>query len=123
MSYFRKRNRRGLSGIQSQPPGGRVLVSALSGDAGAPRWYRQMQGCSLLGDDEPTASSLLEPTLADPFQRQMLAATTGIRAIEAERLRAERIRGALQIVATLSIPLAAAVWRLVLKRRTSSTPA
>lgn len=83
MSYFR----RALSGVQSQPPGGRVSKAALGdipewgttvgqtvpppsrvmaarGRVG-PRWYRQLQGTTL-GADEPTGNTLAVPTLPEP---------------------------------------------------------
>lgn len=82
MSYFR----RGLSGIQSQPPGGRVHHGALGASVNeytitapppppsrvmaargrvGPRWYRQLQGTSL-GADDPTGNTLATPTLSEP---------------------------------------------------------
>jgi hypothetical protein len=86
VSYFRK----ALSGLQSQPMGGRVATAAM-GDiaewgttAGTvrptppppsaimryrgrvgPRWYRQLQGTTL-GADEPDGNTLSVPTLPEP---------------------------------------------------------
>jgi hypothetical protein len=95
MSYFQgRRGQRGLSGVQSQPQGGRVSNKALGaavteynllgssmprptppppppsqimagrGRVG-PRWYRQLQGTTLGADDAP-GNTLSTPTLSEP---------------------------------------------------------
>ena len=97
MSYSRRyRGRRALSGVQSQPSGGRISrvaeslgdlveygltggqtppppppppsrVMAMRGRVG-PHWYRQMQGVAgtSLGADDPTGHTLAVPTLSEP---------------------------------------------------------
>lgn len=151
MAYFQKRyGRRALSGVQSQPQGGRVAKAALGavseylplgppppppppppsrvmasrGKVG-PRWYRQMQGLGSLGGGDlgtlsgaaPTGHSLSTPTLSEPddattnFRKAMLASNQALLEAERDRTHKEQVRGFLQIGATLSIPLAAAIWR------------
>ena len=141
MTYFR----RPLSGVQSQPPGGRVFSSAMGalgaipqpaitvvarrrrkrrrralGAVEGPAWYRQMQGSTLGDDGTATASSLTEPTLSDTqFRSQALTALQAMRAQDADRIRKEEVRGYLQLAATLSIPLAAFLWKRILGRKKS----
>lgn len=164
MSYFHKRygrGRRALSGVQSQPTGGRIARGALGATISeyllvplpeppppppptrvmasrgrvGPRWYRQLQGGSLggsdlgtLGADAPTGHTLAVPTISenDPatttFRTQLLASNQALLDAERERTHKEQVRGFLQIAATLSIPLAAAIWRaLGIGRRRNKT--
>jgi len=134
MSYTRRLMRRavrspralrGLSGVQSQPAGGRVFRSAISGlgaDHG-PAWYRQMQGCSLGDDASSSATSLTErPTVDDAvFRTEALSTLQAMRAQDADRIHKEEVRGYLQLAATLSIPLAAFLWRRILGRGKAAT--
>lgn len=126
-----------LSGVQSQPTGARVFNNALSGlqeyslpatgsvkrrqamgalppgQGGPPRWYTAMQG-QTLGDDD----ALSEPTLTDPIklQQETLSTLQLMRSQEARRIEDERMRGYFQLAATLSIPLAAFIWKRLLKK-------
>ena len=99
MSYFRK----ALGGIQSQPPGGRVYRGALAGVQSQPPGGRVSRNAlGSLGDDTPETRA---------FQEALLTETRRIQEHERDRLHKEELRGYLQIAATLSIPLAAAIWR------------
>ncbi len=110
--------RRSLAGVQSQPSGGRVASSALGdtrlvkGPPG-PHWYKALQGVPLGGD----GTDLTEAE----FRQMSLREQTIIReTIEKATKHADLFR-ALSIAATLSIPLAAWVWRGILGRRKAST--
>jgi hypothetical protein len=100
-----------------------------------PKWYRAMEGVStrfatppvpraLLGlgslGDEPVApTTLSQPTLQ--WQEDVLAQLrTGVATLQHGERTAE-LQKWLQIAATLSIPLAAAVWRMIFKRGADPT--
>lgn len=103
MSYFRKTL--ALSGIQSQPAGGRVARGALSGLQSQPAGGRVFRGSlGSLGDDTLETRN---------FQQELLQQTKAIQEHELARIRKEEIRGYLQIAATLSIPVMAAVWKML----------
>ena len=109
-----------MGGVQSQPMGRKVSRMALAGVQSQPsgrRVSRFSLGTSLGADDDVgQASDLTVPTIDDgtrQFQRDILASTRAIQAHERERIRKEEIRGWVQIAATLSIPLAAAIWRAI----------
>lgn len=139
MSYHPTRRPRALSGIQSRPSGMRISRSAL-GDiteygtlasqppvikkpaprvrympvGRAPAWYSEMQGATL-GDD--TTLTDTPPTGNDQavIQAQILAdLNRGISELKLQRW--------LQIIATLSIPLAAQLWKMILRKRGAATP-
>ena len=134
MSYQRRPR-----AVRQLPPGVRVqstIKRALEGDMmHGPSWYTAMSGVQSrpprakianvalgsLGDD-PSSTALEQPSLANPTvvdpvdeqTRQWQAAVlnqinSGANALERQRW--------FQIAATLSIPLAAAVWRAILGRR------
>ncbi len=115
----------------------RVPKAALAGDYG-PSWYRAMNGVSTqlpspriggslmlgalgsLGDDPPADTTLSTPTVTDPtfqWQGQVLAQ---LQAGVEEMKRSDRYK-LLQIIATLSIPLAAAAWRVIFRRGADPT--
>lgn len=135
MSYHLTRRPRSLSGIQSRPSGMRISRAAL-GDiteygtlasqppvikkpvsrvrympvGRAPAWYSEMQGVTL-GDD--TTLTDTPPTSGGDqaaIQAQILAdLNRGISELKLQRW--------LQIIATLSIPAAAQLWKLILRKR------
>lgn len=106
----------------------------LSGDmAHGPAWYRAMGGVSTrfparvatrrpalgsLGDDAPATNTLAQPTLSDPtfqWQGQVLAQLkAGV-----DTMKKAELQKWLQIIATVSIPLSAAIWRLIFRRGAS----
>jgi len=109
---------------------------ALSADTShGPSWYRAMGGVSTqlpgkrvttavylgsLGDSAGGDTTLSEPTVTDrnvQWQGEVLAQ---LRAGVATMQRAE-LQKWLQIGATLSIPLAAAVWRAIFRRGSSGS--
>ncbi len=105
MSYHhRSPTRRALSGVSSSPP----------------TLWRQGRKISLgsLGDDAPGDTTLSVPTVADPtgqWQAQVLAQLQdGV-----ATLRTANTQKWLQIIATVSIPLSAAIWKAILSRRAS----
>lgn len=98
---------RAMGGVQSQPP---------------PRYARTripaLAGLGSLGDDPQGSTTLSSPTVSDrtfQWQDQMLAeVSAGRKALEREELQKW-----LQIGATISIPLFAAIWRGIFKRGAS----
>jgi hypothetical protein len=68
-----------------------------------------------LGDDAAPGTTLSDPTIADPtsvWQDNVLAQL----AAGVKTLQMAEMQKWLQIAATLSIPLAAAVWKMIFKR-------
>jgi hypothetical protein len=115
MPYIKKA--RPLSGVQSQPPGGRISAYALSGfdkhlvrTEKGPAWYGQMQGATLGSDEELTEAE---------FRLRSVAASEAIRDRIDLALKHQELIKWLQLAATLSIPLAAAVWKAILGKRRS----
>lgn len=113
---------------------------ALAGDmTHGPSWYRAMEGVSTqfptplarrprrslgsLGDDPNGGTTLDKPTITDPTFQWQADVLAQLRAGVAT-MRTAELQKWLQIVATLSIPLAAAVWRMIAGslRRSGSDP-
>jgi hypothetical protein len=97
------------------PPGiraGRAL-------GGPPNWYSAMQGTSLGADDQ---GSLQTPTLVEPgptmaaWQDALIKQSQATDQTIQNYMATETKQRWIQIAATLSIPLAAAVWRLIFGR-------
>lgn len=101
---------------------------ALAGNVG-PQWYRALEGVTSqppgrtvsrrvlgsLGDDAPP-TTLSQPTLTDPataaWQQKVIAQLeAGVKTMQTAELQKW-----LQIVATISIPLSAAIWKAIFKR-------
>lgn len=79
-----------------------------------PAWYRAMQGTSL-GDDTISEPTLTDAQFTREFQQRMLVAQDRLVEIGARWVRREELQRWLQIAATLSIPLAAVVWRAIFR--------
>lgn len=106
---------RPMSGLSSRPFGPNVSYHAL-GAISPPAWYQAMYGCSL-GDDQ-SASDAGPQSLTDgqaQWQKAMLDTTKQI--ADAQWAFAEKDRWIryVQVAATLSIPLAAAIWKAVFR--------
>jgi hypothetical protein len=99
----KKRTQYALGSNQSMPATHRM----------APRIYGS------LGDDIPADTSIAVPsTLPDPtaeWRANMLAQSTAIAKAQEDFTRRESMARWVQIGATLSIPLAAAVWRAIFR--------
>jgi hypothetical protein len=109
---------------------------ALAGDmTHGPTWYRAMGGVSSqlpsrrvvksimlgsLGDDPSDPTALSTPTITDPTL-QWQANVLGQLQAGVATLRVAELQKWLQIAATLSIPLAAAIWRVIFRRGTDPT--
>jgi len=119
MSYHPRRRRRALAGDMTH----------------GPSWYRAMGGVSTqlpsrrvvtsvmlgsLGDDPADTTTLSTPTITDPTAVWQANVLGQLRAGVEEMKRSDRYK-LLQIVATLSIPLAAAVWRVIFRRGSDPT--
>jgi hypothetical protein len=93
---------RAMGGLASQPPGRRVA--------------RRMPALGSLGTDDPNAGTTLStPTITDPTVQWQADVLTQLRS-GVDTLRTAELQKWLQIAATLSIPLAAAVWRMIFKK-------
>lgn len=90
-----------LGSVQSRPPGRPVHRS-----------QRSLGRLGSLGDD---GSTLSNPTVVDPTIQWQDDVLTQLKAGVATHQKAE-LQKWLQIAATLSIPLAAAVWRMIFKK-------
>lgn len=81
---------------------------------GPPDWYRAMQGASL-GDDTQTAGATTLTDGVAQWQQSMLSTTQQIADAQTAMAQKDRWIRYLQIAATLSIPLAAAVWKMIFR--------
>lgn len=73
---------------------------------GVPDWYRQMQGTTL-GDDSIGAMTEAE------FRREMLSNQKALLEAHKHWADGDKLQKWIAIGATLSIPLAAAIWKLI----------
>ena len=111
MSYHQKslavaRRPRPMGSVVSQPMGMRVS--------------RRVQTLGSLGDEAASPTTLSTPTISDPtaqWQDDVLSRLdAGVKTLQVAEMQKW-----LQIVATLSIPLAAAVWKMIFKRGVSDS--
>lgn len=67
-----------------------------------------------LGDVTTDPAAVTTPTLVDPtWAKDLVARADKMAALQQQWMTEERFRRYLQIAATLSIPLAAAIWRAI----------
>lgn len=121
MSYTR---RRGLAGVSSQPPGRPVILRSgaslplggvSSQPPGLPVATRSLSGLGSLGADE---SSITAPTLIDPaetraYRQRMEKYQQDLIAAQRHWAEGDKFQKWVQIGATVSIPVFAAIWRLI----------
>ena len=115
MSYFMRNSRGALSG---DVPAGPKWYRAIGGISSQPSGRRLARGVlGSLGDDAPAPNTLSNPTIADPtanaeWQAKVIAQLeAGVKTMQTAELQKW-----LQIIATVSIPLAGAIWSLILKK-------
>lgn len=117
MSYF-MRNRSAMSGDTSHGPRWYTAMGSIASQPPSRRFARgtpYMLGS--LGDDAPAPNTLSNPTIADPtanaaWQADVLnQLKAGVKTMQTAELQKW-----LQIIATVSIPLAGAIWSLILKK-------
>lgn len=105
MSYHQRR--RALSGVSTELPQRLPVI--------------RMRSLGSLGDDPPAGTTLSQPTLLDPataqFQQQVLAYLKQ----GDDLMRTANLTKWLQVVATVCIPLTAAIWRGIFKKGVSVT--
>jgi hypothetical protein len=97
---------------------------ALSGSSTViPRYHRQRASLGSLGDDTSGAGSttLSQPTLVDPVTLQWQGNVLAQLQAGVATLKKAELQKWLQIAATLSIPLAAAVWKMIFKKGVSES--
>lgn len=117
MSYIR---RRGMAGVSSQPPGRRISNRALvplAGVSSQPPGFPVAINALVQFGQLGSLGADTTPTVIDPETRAYYAKSTQQQQqlIEAQRHWAEgdKLQKWIQIGATLSIPLAAAIWRAI----------
>jgi hypothetical protein len=86
---------------------------------GPPDWYRAMQGASL-GDDQASGAPVITDGVAQ-WQQAMLSTTQQIADAQTAMAEKDKWIRYLQIAATLSIPLAAAVWKMIFRGGSGGT--
>ncbi len=91
---------RAMEGLASQPPGRKIA--------------RRMPALGSLGDDPPPDTTLSNPTVTDPTFQWQDNVLSQLQAGVATLQKAE-LQKWLQIIATVSIPLSAAVWKMIFK--------
>jgi hypothetical protein len=111
MSYHQKQRaiavRRPMGSVVSQPMGRRVS-----------RFAPQLGS---LGDDPTPPTTLSAPTIADPATAQWQDNVLVQLAAGVKTLQTAELQKWLQILATVSIPLSAAIWKMIFKRGVSDT--
>ncbi len=115
MSYHRRQ--RSLSGDMTHGPSWYRAMGGVSTQLPSGRVYRALPALGSLGDDPGGPTTLSTPTVTDrtfQWQGEVLAELrAGVRTLQTSELQKW-----LQIGATLSIPLAAAVWRMIFRGAT-----
>lgn len=118
MAYQRPRRRPvrlALSADTSHGPAWYQAIGSLTSQPPGRRVSRRMPGLGSLGADEPSGSTLSNPTITDPtllWQNDVLSQLRdGVQTLQKAELQKW-----LQIVATVTIPVAAALWNLILKK-------
>src|SRR5262249_55674238 len=97
---------RAMGSIVSQPPGQRVRAM--------PRLSRP-NTLGSLGDDAPAPTTLSQPTVADPATLQWQANVLARLDAGVATLQKAELQKWLQIVATVAIPLSAALWKAIFR--------
>ncbi len=99
-----------LNGIQSRPTDRRV---ALAGVQSRPTDRRVvLGGLGSLGDTDPAA-----PMTEAEWRSQMLASQAEMTAWQKQWVQKDELQRWLQLAAVVSLPVIAAVWKLIGKRR------
>jgi len=112
MSYHRKH--RALSGDTAHGPRWYTAIGGVSTPLSRARVHRQMgPALGSLGDDPASASTLSQPTLTDPATAQWQANVMAQLQAGVQTLKTAELQKWLQIAATLSIPLAGAIWKVI----------
>lgn len=125
MSY----HKRYLSARTAPVPARRALAADT---AHGPAWYRAMGGSSshfpvrvpravdalgsLGADDSGGATTLSQPTITDPLTVQWQANVLAQLQAGVATMRHAELQKWLQIAATVSIPLFAAIWKVIFKK-------
>lgn len=127
MSYQRRRRRpqpgsqRQLAGDTSHGPSWYVAMGGVSGRPPGPRVAgRAPAALGSLGNDTGGTTTLSDPTIADPSVQWQADVLAQLRAGVATLQKAE-LQKWLQILATVSIPLSAAIWRMIFRRGADPT--
>jgi hypothetical protein len=81
-----------------------------------PRVRRPIVSLGSLGDDAPGSTTLSQPTIPDPATLQWQADVKAQLQAGVATLQKAELQKWLQIIATVSIPLSAAIWKMIFKR-------
>ena len=120
MSYFRRT--RALRADTSHGPHWYTSMGSLASQPPGARIYRIRPAGSLgsLGDDAGGGSTLSQPTLTDPATVQWQANVLAQLQAGVKTMQTAEFQKWLQIGATLSIPVAAAIWKAIFKSGSKS---
>lgn len=104
-----------MNGVSSQPPGMPVARNALGGVSSQPPGRRiSIYALQPFGDVTTDPAMVTTPTLTDPqWAKDLVASQREMTAWQAKWVTEDKFRRYIQIAATLSIPLAAAIWRAI----------
>lgn len=118
MSYHARRRRLALSGDMTHGPKWYRAMGGLASQPPGRPVSRRMPPLGSLGADESgSGTTLSTPTITDPTAQWQAEVIAQLRA-GVDTLRTAELQKWLQILATLSIPLAAAVWKMIFKKGT-----
>lgn len=95
----------GMGGVSSQPRGRRV---------------GRMASLGSLGADPAPGTTLSTPTVVDPTVQWQADVIGQLRA-GVDTMRTAELQKWLQIIATVSIPLSAAIWKMIFRRGSDPT--
>lgn len=115
MSYHRRP--RALSGDTTHGPRWYTSMGGLTSQPPSSRVYQVRPASSLgsLGDDAGGATTLSAPTIGDPATAQWQANVLSQLSAGVATMQKAELQKWLQIAATISIPVFAAIWKMIFK--------
>lgn len=122
MSYHLKNRGLALAGDMAHGPRWYTAMGSVASQPPRGRLPRRKRSLGSLGGDEGTGGNTLStPTLTDPATVQWQNDVIGQLRAGVLTMQTAELQKWLQIAATLSIPLAAAVWRMIFKKGADPT--
>jgi hypothetical protein len=121
MSYHHKRRTLALAGDMTHGPSWYRAMEGVSTRMPRPRVWRALPSLGSLGNGETDGGTTLStPTITDPTFQWQADVLAQLRA-GVKTLQTAELQKWLQVAATLSIPLAAAIWRVIFRRGADPT--
>jgi len=123
VSYFRRTRQRPLGADTSHGPRWYTSMGSIVSQPPGARIYQIRQPrtpLGSLGDDAGGSTTLSQPTLTDPATVQWQANVLTQLQAGVKTLQVAELQKWLQIAATLSIPVAAAIWKAIFKSGSKS---